>query len=115
MDDVLTPERRAMTMGVIAGQAACVHFPATTNADTLQMLTALERELMHHGPVVKPVKKLTWGVSKEAMPFPLIEVASDALTDSSLVIDLRVKHKLLVRHQARNVLGMAKGKGKSRV
>jgi Zn-dependent M28 family amino/carboxypeptidase len=63
---------------------------------------------------VKPAHgKLTWTVSQESRPYPCIEVASDALTDSSATIDLRVQNELLVRHEARNVLGMVKGRGKS--
>lgn len=112
--DLVTPERRSMTMGVLAGQAACLHFPATTNTDTLQMYARFERDLMHYGPVVKPVAgKLTWGVAREALPFPLIEIASPLLTDSSSTIELRVRNELQVRRPARNVLGMVKGKSRS--
>lgn len=111
--DLLTPERRAMTMGVLTGQAACVHFPPTTNADTLALYAGLERELLYYAPVVKRAKgKLTWSVANEALKYPLIEVASDVLTDSSAVVDLQVKNTFLSRHEARNVLGMVKGKGK---
>lgn len=112
--DLGTPERRSMTMGVITGKAACLHFPTSRNADSLRLFADWEQDLMHYGPVVKPAHgKLTWSVSQEAMPYPLIEVAGDALTDSSATIELRVKNKLLVRHDARNVLGMVKGRGKS--
>ncbi|HRH68046.1 MAG TPA: M20/M25/M40 family metallo-hydrolase [Flavobacteriales bacterium] len=112
-DDLFDPERRAMTMGVLTGQAACLHFPKTTNADTLHKYAEIERDLMHYCPVVRPSHgKLTWGASQEAMPFPLIEIANAALTDSSVAIDLRIQNKLIGRHEARNVLGHVKGKGK---
>jgi aminopeptidase YwaD len=111
-NDLNGPERRGMTMGVISGKAACVHWPETRNADSLRLFRQWERDLMHYVPVVKPVKKLTWTVATEALPHPLIEVASDALTDSSATIALSVRNELRVRRSARNVLGMVKGKGK---
>jgi hypothetical protein len=111
--DLLTPERKAMTMGVLVGNAACLHLPPTTKPDSLQLFAAMARELMYHGPVVKAVRgKLTWSVSNEALPFPLIEVRDSLLSDSAQVLDLQVKNRLLVRHEANNVMGMAKGKGK---
>ncbi len=112
-NDVLDPERKAMTMGVLAGQAACLHLPATSNADSLRMFASIARELMYYAPVVRPAHgKLTWGVSQEAFPYPLVEVASEALTDSSTYIDLHVQNTMLSRHEARNVLGSVKGRGK---
>lgn len=110
--DLGTPERRNMTMGVLSGKAACVHWPDSKNADSLRLFTKWERDLMHYGPVLKHVTKLTWSVAQEAMPYPLIEVAGDALHDSSAVIQLRVRNELLVRHPSRNVLGMVPGSGK---
>lgn len=110
-DDLMDPDRRGMAMGVLSGNAACLHFPATKNTDSLLLFRDIERELMHFCPVVKRVEgKLTWGVAQEAKPFPLIEVASGALTDSSETITLSVQNKLLPRHQTRNVLGWVKGK-----
>lgn len=110
--DLGTPERKRMTMGVLSGKAACVHWPVTKNADTLRLFHNWERDLMHSGPVLRSTGKLTWSVDQEAEPFPLIEVTGDALTDSSSTIQLRVQNKLLTRHPARNVVGMVKGKGK---
>lgn len=110
-DDLLDPAKRSMAMGVLSGNAACLHFPATKNADSLQRFSAIEKELMHFCPVVKKATgKLTWGVAQEAEPFPLIEVAGDALTDSSTTIELDVRNTLLARHEARNVLGWVKGR-----
>jgi len=109
--DVLDPARRNMSMGVLSGRAACLHFPATTHADTLRMYGEVERELMYFGPVVKPAHgKLTWGVAQEARPFPLIEVAGAALTDSTESITLNVRNVMRPRHEARNVLGWVKGR-----
>lgn len=111
-DDLLDPARRAMSMGVLSGKAACLHFPKTNNGDSLKLYDDVERELMHFCPVVKTATgKLTWGVAQEARPFPLIEVLPSAITDSSLAVDLQVQNKLLARHEARNVLGWVKGKG----
>lgn len=112
-EDLAAPERRAMTMGVLAGNAACLHLPPITKRDSMELLGKMVRELMYHCPVVTPVHgKLTWGVSTEALPFPLIEVAAGIINDSSATIDLHVRNTLRVRHKARNVLAMAKGKGK---
>jgi hypothetical protein len=110
--DLGAPERRRMTMGVLTGKAACVQWPATRNADSLRLFRQWERDLMARGPVLKRVEKLTWSVAQDAEPFPLIEVAGDALTDSSASVTLRVANKLLARRPARNVMGMVKGKGR---
>ncbi len=112
-DDMLDPTRRAMTMGVVAGHVACLHLPATKDADTLQLFAAMEHELMHLVPVVRPMHgKLTWSVAREALPHPLVQVAPGVLSDSAGTITLRIRNHLRVRHEARNVLGMVKGKGK---
>lgn len=108
--DLGTPERRNMTMGVLTGKAACVHWPATKNADSVRTFQKWEHDLMHYGPVLKHGAKLTWSVAQEAMPQPLLEVTGEALTDSSATLELHMANKLLVRNPARNVLGMVKGK-----
>jgi aminopeptidase YwaD len=111
--DLFSSERKAMTMGVVTGKAACLHWPGTNNADSLKRFAALEQELMHYGPVVKVNSgKLTWSVSQEAEPYPLVEVSANMISDSSAVIDLHVRNRMLARNPARNVLGMVKGKGK---
>lgn len=111
--DLFSAERKAMTLGVVAGKAAVLHWPATKNADSLARFAQLEEELMHYGPVVKVVRgKLTWSVSQEARPYPLLEVTDGLMSDSSAVLDLRVRNRMLVRNPARNVLGMVKGSGK---
>lgn len=111
--DLFSAERRAMTLGVVAGKAAVLHWPSTKNADSLARFAQLEEELMHYGPVVKVVPgKLTWGVSQESRPYPLLEVRDVAFGDSSAVIDLRVRNRMLARNPARNVLGALKGGGR---
>jgi aminopeptidase YwaD len=111
--DLLTPERRAMTMGVLAGQAAYLHPPTTTDADTLRLHAELERELAVYVPVVRQARgKLTWSVAQDALPHPIIEVASPLLHDSVATVRLSVKNQLQVRRPARNVLGMIPGKSR---
>jgi hypothetical protein len=110
--DLASPERRSMTMGVIAGKATCVHWPATKNADSLRLFNTWERDLMHYGPVLRQATKLTWSVAQEAMPYPLLEITTNNLSDSARTVHVRMQNKLLVRHPARNVLGLIKGKSK---
>ncbi|MEZ4756363.1 MAG: M28 family peptidase [Flavobacteriales bacterium] len=111
--DLFSAERKAMTLGVVTGKAAVLHWPATKNADSLARFAQLEEELMHYGPVVKVVRgKLTWSVAQEARPYPLLEVKDGFVSDSSAVLDLRVRNRMLARNPARNVLGMVKGRGK---
>ncbi len=110
---MLDPGRKAVVMGSLVGQAACLHYPSTTNADSLALFSKIERELMHYCPVVRSARaKLTWGASQQAMPYPLIEIAGELLTEASSKIDLRVRNELLVQHEASNVLGSIPGKGK---
>ncbi len=111
--ELLAPETRSMAMGVITGKAIHVKWPKTMDKDSLQLFSELERDLMHYGPVLKRAgEKLTWSVGREALPFPLIEIKSERFTDSTTSIGLSINSDLLVRRPARNVLGLAKGKGK---
>lgn len=111
-EDLFEPTRRSMAMGVLSGKAACLHFPATTNRDSLAQYATIEQDLMHFCPVIRRVDKLTWGVAQEAMPYPLFLVNNDLLTDSSGTVTLHVQNTLITRHPARNVLGAVKGKTK---
>lgn len=109
-DDLKDPARRDMVMGVVSGNAACLHYPASKGTAAPQSYAELEKELMRFCPVVKKADaKLTWGVSQEVLPFPLIEVAGDALTDSSRVIDIDMHSTYRENHEARNVMGWVKG------
>ena len=68
---------------------------------------------MRYGPVLKRANgKLTWSVAGDAMPFPLIEISKETWPDSAFVLDISVRNKLVPRYEARNVLGVAKGKSK---
>src|SRR5690606_34714805 len=48
LEDLATPERKAMTMGVVVGHAAVLHFPPSTNGDTLALYNALQGELSRY-------------------------------------------------------------------
>ncbi|HPJ53794.1 MAG TPA: M28 family peptidase [Flavobacteriales bacterium] len=116
LDDLLTPERKAMTMGVITGRAIAFAQPETDDPDTLALCRQLERELMYYGPVLKRARgKLTWSVANEALPNPLIELVPEVWHDSLAVLDINVEHKLIARYQTRNVWGFAKGKSSKRL
>lgn len=115
LDDLLSPERKALTMGVVTGHAACLDFPATTNRDTLGLYYALEEELARHAPIIRKANgKLTWSVAEEHKRNAVVEVKPEFLTDSSRVIDLRVRNSFVPRHPARNVLGVVEAKGGSK-
>ncbi|MEO8066415.1 MAG: M28 family peptidase [Flavobacteriales bacterium] len=107
----LSPENAARTYGVISGKAVHFNVPATKDPDSLALFAKMERELMYYAPVIKRTSgKLTWSVAHEALPYPLIEVLPEAITDSAETIDLRIKNKLIRDHHARNVWGWVKGK-----
>ncbi len=87
--------------------------PLQSGIDMIVDPASGEQELMRFCPVVKQVEdKLTWGVAQEARPYPLIEVASPMLTDSSQQVTIDVRNHLLPRRTTRNVLGWVKGRSK---
>lgn len=111
--DLLTPERKAMTLGVVQGHAAVLHFPPTTNADTLQLYGALENELARYGPVIRlGGQKLTWSVASTSARNAILEVRQGLLPDTARHASIRVFNSFVPRHMARNVWGVAKGKSK---
>lgn len=113
--DMMTPERKALTMGVVAGHAASLEFPATANHDTLAMYDALEEEIAHYAPIIRPAHgKLTWSVASGHKRNAIVEVKPEFLTDSSRTIELRVRNTFIPRHPARNVLGVVEAKGGSK-
>lgn len=114
-DDLRAADRRAMTMGVVSGNAAMLHFPATENKDSLALYGEWERELMRIAPVIKRATgKLTWGVSAEALPFPSIEISRETWPDSAHVLELDVKNRLLRGHKAANVMAVAPTRTRSK-
>ncbi|HQW87541.1 MAG TPA: hypothetical protein PLH93_10165, partial [Flavobacteriales bacterium] len=73
LSDLATPERRAMTMGVVAGRAIALHLPVVRSADSLALVRRVQDELLHYGPVLRrSAGKLTWGVAQQATRFPLL-------------------------------------------
>ncbi len=113
LDDLLSPERKALTMGVIQGHAAVVHFPPTTDRDSLQLYRELENELARYVPVIRPGgKKLTWSVAGTQARNAILEVREGLLPDTAVQASIRVYNSFVPRHQARNVWGVAKGKSK---
>lgn len=115
VDDLLSPERKALTMGVIAGNAACLEFPATSNRDTLSLYHALEKEVARYAPIIRKAHgKLTWSVAGEHKRNAIIEVKAELVPDSARVLDLRVRNTFIPRHAARNVFGVVEAKGGSK-
>ncbi len=115
LNDLLTPERKAVTMGVVMGHAAVLHFPRTRNPDSLALSSALEDELARYVPVIRPGgEKLTWGVAGTQARNATFEVREGALHDSARTATIRVQNHFIPKHHARNVWGVAKAKGGSK-
>jgi hypothetical protein len=113
--DLTMPERRRTTLGAITGMATVLHFPPTTNADSLRLYARLEDEVVNYGPVLRRnTGKLTWGVARHALPNAVVEVRAELLPDTARQITLRVRNTFVRGHQARNVWGVAPAKGKSK-
>lgn len=112
-EDLLVPERKAMTMGVVQGHAAVLHFPSTANSDTLVLYRGLLEELSRYVPVIRQGgEKLTWSVAGSPLRNAVLEVRAGVLPDSARTVDLRVINQFNPRHETRNVWGVAKGKSK---
>lgn len=114
-EDLATPERKAMTMGVVSGNAAFLDLPNTTDRDSLALFATMEDELTRYAPVMRKAHgKLTWSVAGEQQRNAVIEVRPDVIPDSATMLDLRVRNAFVPRHPARNVLGVVKAKGGSK-
>lgn len=115
LEDLATPERKAMTMGVVVGHAAVLHFPPSTNGDTLALYNALQGELSRYVPVIRQGgKKLTWSVAGTQARNAILEAREGVIPDSARTATIRVNNRFIPRHQARNVWGVAKAKGGSK-
>ncbi len=115
LEDLVTPERRAMTMGVISGHAAYLDFPLTTNRDSLARYAELEKEVVRYAPVIRKAQgKLTWSVAGEQWRNAVLEVKPGLISDSASTVRLRVRPKLIGQHIARNVFGVVEATGGSK-
>ncbi len=119
LEDLATPERKAMTMGVVMGHAAVLHFPPSTNGDTLALYNELQNELQNelsrYVPVIRQGgKKLTWSVAGTQARNAILEAREGVVSDSALTATIHVNNRFIPRHNARNVLGVAKAKGGSK-
>ena len=115
VQDLATPERKALTMGVVMGHAAVLRFPTTTDADTLAMYSGWESELARTVPVFRiGGEKLTWSVAGTQSRNAVIEMRAGVMPDSARTATIHVQNRFIPRHTARNVLGVAKAKGGSK-
>lgn len=113
--DLLSPERKALTMGVVSGHAAYLDLPPTNNRDTLALYHAFEEEVARYAPIIRKAQgKLTWSVAGEQKRNAIVEVKEGFLSDSSRTVDLRVRNSFIPRHPARNVFGVVQAKGGSK-
>lgn len=113
--DLLMPERKALTMGVLASHAACLEFPSTTNRDTLALYATIEQEVSRIAPIIrKSSRKLTWSVAGEQRRNAIIEVKADLVPDTARTLTLDVRNTFNPRHAARNVFGVVEAKGGSK-
>ncbi|MCB0790728.1 MAG: Zn-dependent exopeptidase M28 [Flavobacteriales bacterium] len=114
-EDLLTPERRAMTMGVVTGRAIALDLPPTRDRDTLGLYESWLKDLAYSGPVLRRSNgKLTWSVAQDALPNAVLEVRDSVWNDTARTVTLDVRNALLVHH-ARNVLGRVKGRNSRKV
>ncbi len=114
-DDLATPERKSMSMGVVMGHVAVLHFPASTNSDTLALYNDLQSELSRYVPVIRQGgEKLTWSVAGTQARNAILEVREGVIPDSALTATIHVNNRFIPRHNARNVFGVAKAKGGSK-
>ncbi|MBL7984750.1 MAG: M28 family peptidase [Flavobacteriales bacterium] len=114
-EDLLSPERRALTMGVVSGNAAYLDFPSTSDRDTLMVYRQLEEEVVRYAPVLRKAHgKLTWSVSSTQRRNAIVEVRAGLIPDTAQTVTLRVRNTFIPRHQARNVFGVVEAKGGSK-
>lgn len=115
LEDLLTPERRSITMGAVMGNAVRINFPATTNKDSLALFRSLEQEVLRHAPVIRDAgTKLIWAVAAQQYRNALVDVRSGVLPDTVQDITLHVAPRLVRRHNARNVMGVVPARGGSK-
>ena len=114
-EDLFSPERKALTMGVVTGNAAYLDLPSTNNRDTLGLYHAFEEEVARYAPIIRKAHgKLTWSVAGAHKRNAIVEVKPEFLTDSSRTMELRVRNTFIPRHPARNVFGVVEAKGGSK-
>ena len=115
MDDLLTPERRRITLSVVVNKAMILEFPRTSNADSLKLYAEWEDEMVNYGPVIRVNHgKLTWSVARHALPNAVVEVLPGLVSDSAATVDLSVKNAFVRQYKARNVWGVVKAKSKTK-
>ena len=115
MDDLLTPERRRITLSVVVNKAMILEFPRTSNADSLKLYAEWEDEMVNYGPVIRVNHgKLTWSVARHALPNAVVEVLPGLVSDSATTVDLSVKNTFVRQYKARNVWGVVKAKSKTK-
>lgn len=113
--DFADAERKARTMGVVQGHAVLFHAPHTTDKDTLERCAAIEAELVRYVPVIRQGgEKLTWSVATEQWRNAVIEVRAGMVPDTAATVELHVRNHFVPRHEARNVLGVVKARGRSK-
>lgn len=114
-EDLLTPERRTMTIGAVVGNAIYLDLPPTKDHDTLALRAAWEQELVRYAPVLRrSAGKLTWSVAEKPLRNALIEVLPGAIPDTATTVRLSIRNRYLPRHHARNVMGTVMAKGGSK-
>lgn len=114
--DLLTPERRSMTISAVLGNVVLLDLPHTTNADTVALFNELEQELARFVPVMRPATngKLTWSVAARGQRNAHIALMPGVVPDTASVVDLRVINRNVPGHRARNVLGVLPAKKPSK-
>lgn len=83
--------------------------------DTLQLFYELSVLLSTKTPVIViNDNKFTWGVGREEIPFPIIEIKRDKLPEKPSSITLNIHNKFFPDLTTQNVIGYAEGKKKKK-
>jgi len=87
----------------------------TKDNDTLQLFRELGRFIAQKSPVFKiNDSRFTWSVGKEQMPFPIVEIKSKKLPESTKKVSLNIHNVFKSNIKTQNVIAYVEGKKKNK-
>ena len=97
------------------GNAFVLDNTGTLDNDTLQLFRQLGRMIAQKSPVFKINDfKFTWSVGTEQMPFPIVEIKSKKLPESTKKIKLNIHSVFESNIKTQNVIAYVEGKKKTK-